>query len=318
MRSLEDATAEVNRIQEQAEEAQNATIALTARALPPTLQEQQRANELFVNAISVGYYETRRLTDEIRALEDDDKENRKALLTLLSATSKQLHDAQLQRVAYNPETMNQTRYTDDSHIMRTNSGPIPSKRLDFPNFYGDPKRDNIQATEFLRRVEMCATVGKWDNPTTLIQVRQAMSGLASCWVSNLEHDKDPVLNDWVLFKEEFIERFEQVIRATDLHNIQLECKQEANEKISQFFDRLSNIHYYLNKEAIDGIVIEDPLPISTSMTRTAHLKWAFIAGIKPDVQTQVTKQVTKKTTLKEIVKLAKKIEDTDCPIKPKP
>ena len=108
-----------------------------------------------------------------------------------------------------------------------------------PKFYGDPSKDEVTPSGFIRRIEATARAAGWDDENTVAHMEMCFYDRAEIWFLAM---KDSMPRDWINDFEEvatdFILRFEpHVVGQRSLATVQ-DLLQKENEKVIEFCDRL--------------------------------------------------------------------------------
>ena len=215
--------------------------------------------------------------------------------------------------SYTPGQLPQTHFDDTENMQFTaeEEGTVKygSRKGDFPQWYGN-KKDEITANQFLNKVQCSAKVNKWSEADTLIYVRQVMCANASTWLTMATHNKNPAVNNWNLFKKCFLKRFAPKVLPMDLHNLKFQVFQEKDEKVMDFYERIATAHYYLNMQTLqeDGAEDSEVMNSQASKLHRKTLRWAFIAGLREDLQTKVVRH--EEPVLDRLVEYAEMLETT--------
>lgn len=185
-----------------------------------------------------------------------------------------------------------------SEALKTATREAQSKKdvTKLPEYHGDPAKDKMSASAFVRRVEMAGRAAKWTPGETVTHMRLALTGKAEEWFE-VEIDRTEVgwEENFDMVSTSLIMRFEPGALSPKAVRVLSDLGQQPSDGVADFGDRLKRYAIQWRR------TLRVPSSMNTEEVRTACrigmrlayeqvIHTLFLLGLKEKVKKSVCKK----------------------------
>lgn len=165
-----------------------------------------------------------------------------------------------------------------------------------PEFHGDPSKDNLTASSFIKRVEIAAKAAKWTGEQAVYHMRLALVGKAEQWFEvTADHSEPGWEENFDLVSTAFIVRFEPAAVGTRSIASIREMRQSSSDTVQDFADRLRRLGMQWRRATpLPTSAVSEEQKAFTRLGMRAHgdyiLLTLFTLGLKDNIKKTVFKR----------------------------